>query len=112
MIGIYSITNIVNGKRYIGQSRNIEKRWTDHKYRLDNNCHKNEHLQSAWFKYGKENFVFEVLCECEEEKLNEKERQYIQEYNANNRNYGYCIEDGGCVGNNVPEEVRLKISMS
>ncbi|MDR0677008.1 MAG: GIY-YIG nuclease family protein [Elusimicrobiota bacterium] len=31
MIGIYKITNNINGKTYIGQSRNIERRWKDHK---------------------------------------------------------------------------------
>lgn len=46
-VGIYKITNNINNKCYIGQSRNIEKRWRDHKYsNLD------YPLYRAFRKYG------------------------------------------------------------
>ena len=38
-IGIYKITNILNGKIYIGQSVDIEKRWSTHRAELKNNYH-------------------------------------------------------------------------
>ena len=31
MVGIYKITNKLNGKVYIGQSNDIERRWAEHK---------------------------------------------------------------------------------
>lgn len=72
--GIYSITNLVNNKKYIGQSINIHDRWTRHKYQLNTNSHDNIVLQRAWNKYGKNSFKFEIILECikSQLKLNEK----------------------------------------
>ncbi|WP_194190322.1 GIY-YIG nuclease family protein [Clostridium chrysemydis] len=47
MEGIYSITNKVNGKRYIGLSTNIKKRVASHKDQLKYNRHENTKLQRA-----------------------------------------------------------------
>lgn len=78
--GIYQIKNKINKKSYIGQSRNIEKRWTDHKC-----CRKKYPLYLAFEKYGIKNFDFSILEECSVEKLNEREKYYIEkehpEYN-------------------------------
>ena len=55
MIGIYKITNKINGKKYVGQSNNINRRFSEH-------CLRSEiPIDIAIQKYGKENFVFEVL---------------------------------------------------
>lgn len=64
--GIYKITNIVNGKFYIGSSIDIKNRWHGHKYDLRKNIHCNDHLQSAWIKYGEENFKFEIVVEIKD----------------------------------------------
>jgi len=56
MIGIYKITNKINGKVYIGQSIDIERRFRDHK-----NCTAKNLLSAAIKEYGLENFDFEVL---------------------------------------------------
>ena len=64
MIGIYKIENLVNGKCYIGQSKYIEKRWTDHKSNAFNSIQKDQYkypLYRAIRKYGLENFSFEVI---------------------------------------------------
>lgn len=46
--GVYKIVNRVNGKYYVGSSNHILKRWTRHKNDLDNNKHRNIHLQRGW----------------------------------------------------------------
>ena len=63
--GIYSITNTENGKRYIGSSVNIPKRWNLHRWRLDKGEHHSPHLQNSWKKRGAEAFKFEVLLKCD-----------------------------------------------
>jgi predicted GIY-YIG superfamily endonuclease len=63
MIGVYSITNTVNKKKYFGSSRNISSRISEHKTKLKSNKHINGHLQNSWNKYGEENFVFEIIEE-------------------------------------------------
>lgn len=78
--GIYQIINNINGNGYIGQSRNIEKRWLAHKESKENYP-----LYKAFRKYGVENFTFQILEECSTEDLNKKEKFYIEtehsEYN-------------------------------
>lgn len=98
MIGIYKITNNVNGKCYIGQSINIEQRWKDHKraaFNLKDSSY-DYPLYRAMRKYDIKNFKFEVLEECNIEELNEKEIFYISKYDSYNRNKGY----NQCVGGN------------
>jgi group I intron endonuclease len=63
--GIYQITCTANGKKYIGSSLSIERRFTHHKTQLKYNKHINNHLQNAWNKYGKDSFVFEILEKVE-----------------------------------------------
>jgi group I intron endonuclease len=77
MIGIYKIKNLVNDKCYYGSSKNIEKRWRTHKNHLKNGKHHNIHLQRSWDKYGEDNFVFEVVEECDENILLELEQKYL-----------------------------------
>lgn len=60
--GIYTITNKVTGKLYIGESLDIYRRWHDeHIPQLRKNSHYNRELQNDFNKYGEENFSFEVL---------------------------------------------------
>lgn len=95
MIGIYSITNTVNGKRYIGQSINVQNRIANHKSALRHNHHENEHLQKSFNKYGEDCFIFDIICECAEEQLDELERYYIFYYDCMNPDKGYNLESGG-----------------
>ena len=87
MIGIYKITNLINGKHYIGQSVHIERRWTEHCIPSSNST-----IGKAIHKYGKENFSFQVVEECSIEQLDEKEEYYINHYNSIVPN-GYNIMD-------------------
>lgn len=96
MIGIYKITNKINGKVYIGQSVNIKQRWKNH--RKDAFWKKSRNYNSPLYrsirKYGIDNFSFEVLEECSQEDLNRLEIFYIAQYNAHGDG-GYNQTDGG-----------------
>lgn len=90
---IYKITNIINNKCYIGQTKDYIKRFSAHKNSLRKNKHDNPHLQSAWNKYGEENFSFDILEYTEN--YNEKEKYYIAYYKSDNLEFGYNILPGG-----------------
>ncbi len=83
MIGIYKITNLINGHCYIGQSVQIQRRWKDHRAAAFNENSKAYQypLYRAIRKYGLENFSFEVIEECSQEKLDEKEIYWIKNLN-------------------------------
>ena len=87
--GIYTITNSINNKLYIGLSTDIAGRLTQHKYELKASTHINKHLQKAWNKYGEQSFLFEILVECEEEYLFSEEHYWCTILNTHNRLYGY-----------------------
>lgn len=112
--GIYSITNIINGKRYIGstgETQGFDIRWDKHLSPLRNNKHQNIHLQSAWNKYGKDNFIFEIVCECSEDNLIEFENYYIKAFNTMDERYGYNFKEAGPKGK-MSEETKKRISKS
>lgn len=111
--GIYKIENLIDGKVYIGQSINILRRLADHKSSLKYNRHHNGYLQRAYNKYGKENFDFSIICECEKEDLDELEKYYIMDvYASTNRDKGYNRENGGNLYKTVSLETKKKISIA
>lgn len=59
--GIYTITNLKTEKIYVGESFDIESRWTQHKNDLLNNSHINKLLQNDFNIYGKKYFKFEII---------------------------------------------------
>jgi group I intron endonuclease len=79
IVGIYKITNVVNNKCYIGSSKNIIKRWSEHRRQLKNGNHHSKYLQRAYDKYGIENFKYEIICECNEYELLILEQKYFNE---------------------------------
>lgn len=109
--GIYAIRNKISEKIYIGQSIHIYNRLEKHKYDLINKKHDNRHLQFAWNKYGEEAFEFQVVCECEKEKLNELEQYYILAFETYIDTFGYNISLGG-QSSPMREETKNKISNS
>jgi group I intron endonuclease len=72
MIGIYKITS-PSKKIYIGQSVNIEKRFIYYNNLI---CKQQVKLYNSFKKYGVNNHTFEILCKCEINELNNKERFY------------------------------------
>ena len=110
-VGIYKITNNINGKVYIGKSVELDKREYVHFSRLKNNNHINKHLQSSYNKYGESAFTYSVLLYCEEKDLNMFEIRAIKTFNAADNRYGYNKTLGG-EGQRPNEETRQKISES
>ncbi len=106
--GIYKITNLVNKKFYIGSAVNFKIRFSTHISELNSNTHSNKHLQNAWNKYGKENFLFEILESVEnKENLLLREQYYFDTLNPE---YNICKKAGNNLGIKYSEESRKKIS--
>lgn len=91
MKGIYKITNLINQKVYIGQSDRLNDREREHFYRLNRNEHHNEHLQRAFNKYGKDNFIFECVEQTAD--LDNREIHWINEYGGINSKLNYNLKD-------------------
>ena len=90
MIGIYKITKKENGKSYIGQSNDIERRLKEHQFKR---IHPYP-IEVAIQKYGKDAFTYEVLEECSLEELDEREKYWIAYYNTY-KGFGYNCNVGG-----------------
>ena len=95
MIGIYKIVNNTNGKIYVGQSIDIERRIKSHRCVLNHNRHINKHLQSAWNIDTESSFVFSVVEECPKKQLDEREAFWISKWNTCDSRYGYNFRPGG-----------------
>lgn len=93
--GIYCIENLINGKKYIGQSKNIAQRRSEHRRSLVGGYHYNEHMQRSFNKYGIESFSFTVVKLCRAEDLDNLEEFYIKEYNTLDKTVGYNRSKGG-----------------
>ncbi len=95
---IYLITNLINNKKYIGQTSNtIKQRWQQH-------CSHSKDpkraigIDGAIAKYGQENFKVEEVKQCPIDELDKWEIYYIKEYNTyqgDNADLGYNLTLGG-----------------
>ena len=98
---IYKITNLINGKCYIGQTTDSKRRFSEHRAK-GYGAEKNKILYYAFDKYGIENFSFEII-ESQIENYNERERYWIRYYDSFEN--GYNATEGG-------EEPPLNIGMN
>ena len=103
---IYSITNLVNGKRYIGQSlsHDIYDRWKSH-LKNGSNC---RYLKNAFNKYGRKNFKFQVIIICFDSDCDRYEKEYMDRFNTLVPG-GYNLREAGNNGLQN-EETKNKIS--
>ena len=105
MIGIYKITS-PNGKIYIGQSINIEQRWSKDYKTL--RCKTQPKLYNSLKKYSPENHKFEILEECSIEHLLERETYWKTFYKVLEIPSLCCRTDGKF--GNLSQETKNKIS--
>lgn len=116
---IYTITNLLNGKKYVGMTeQRPQKRWSQHKWDARTS---NTAIGRAIRAHGVKNFVFEhvfsLLPGCSRQDLCEMERSFIQQEGVYGR--GYNMTPGGdglpkgspgtWLGKNLSEEHRAKL---
>jgi len=95
---IYKITNLINGKFYIGQQLTGAKNYLG----------SGMLIKKAVKKYGKDNFVKEILCECNNEDVTNALEQFMIIY-FNAREIGYNIAKGG---NHCSEDGYKRVSIT
>lgn len=96
MIGIYRVVCLVNGLSYIGQSKDIEKRWRQHDIELYKRQHHSKKLQYDYDIYGSQlfvKFILKTFNTYDRNLLNAWEKFFIKEYNS--FNIGYNGTKGG-----------------
>jgi group I intron endonuclease len=117
--GIYLIRNKLNGKCYVGQAHNIEKRWV---YYLRSESTKSrlglagaELLRKAIKKHGVINFDFSILEELPEDdqfKMNSREQFWVSKFHAFVEDGGYNLTLGGGQNGTFSKESRKRMSNS
>ena len=102
---LYVITNLVNGKRYVGITIDFERRWREH-------CAGKGSLlvHRAIKKYGIDNIKFEVVCKATEEYVKEMEVKFIRDLNTMQPNgYNFTRGGEGTVGREYSDETRKRM---
>jgi group I intron endonuclease len=90
--GVYAIRHVLSGKLYVGSSRNLARRWREHRRALNKGTHHSRHLQRAWDRHGADAFVFEILQAIENDAdLMMAEQFHINKTEAYRRSHGYNI---------------------
>lgn len=84
--GIYKITNMLNGKVYIGQTQNLWKRKAQHFVALRRGHHENREMQKDWDTNNR-GFRWDIVEYCSLEQLNDREEYWINQYDSINKGY-------------------------
>lgn len=101
--GIYQITNLQNGKAYIGSAVRFRKRWKEHLRQLTNGNHHSKVMQRAWNKYGEAAFEFKKLLVCAKADLLWFEQRALD---ALKPAYNVCKVAGSVLGYRHTEEAK------
>lgn len=114
--GVYKIVNEENGKYYIGSSKDMRRRWREHKRLLNKGTHINSYLQNAWNKYGEASFSFAIIKKCDPGSVIEMEQKLLDDIfeddtsNAKSYNISHSACGGIVWKGEYPEEARKKLS--
>lgn len=112
---VYKHTNKINQKVYIGITcTSVHRRWSNGRGYLTkkDGAFCQPAMANAILKYGWDNFEHEIIAEkLLEEEANKMEKELIEKYHSNNKNFGYNIKDGGGNGK-CSEETKRKMSQS
>lgn len=113
MTGIYRIKNTITGKCYIGSAVDIKDRWDKHNNALNKNKHHSIKLQRSYNKHGVNNFIFEIIKECEpvKEIMLEREQHYIDLYDSYYNGYNCTKNAGSTLGYRHTDDTKKKISI-
>lgn len=109
---IYSITNTINGKMYIGSTKNFNKRMKQHLTNLRKNIHINPILQKSFNKHGESAFAFTILEEVNQSDLLTLEDKYIELYNTKSTGYNIANAGGGDCISKHPDNAVIRSNMS
>lgn len=90
---VYLIKNLVNSKVYVGQTKNLAVRKSGHLRAAK--CGNVRPLYASIRKHGESNFTFEVLEECADETINEREQHWVVQFDSFNPEKGYNLTNGG-----------------
>lgn len=90
---IYVMTNIKNGKKYVGCSERPKWRFKEHLAALKHNRHKVEDLQADYEKYGEDAFIYCLVDVKTERGPQGEEYKWMKELKTYDRNYGYNYKD-------------------
>lgn len=105
MICVYLIENVLDGKKFVGQTKNVKYRSWRHFYLLQKQKHNNHYLQSAYNKHGRSAFTFKVLVENLPENYGDDvERGVIATLRTLDRQHGYNLSSGGRINFRISQE--------
>lgn len=107
---IYLVTNLVNDKKYIGQTTlTAQERWNTH-ISAALNHYDDFYFHRAIVKYGIENFKLTILEQCPDCELDTREQYYIEKYETFYiYNKGYNLTRGGSGTTKVNSEKILQM---
>ena len=102
---VYVAKNKINGKVYIGQTiKNLKKRESEH-WSDTKNENRHAYFHKALLKYGRDNFIWEELEQCNSpEELDNREIYWIDYYKSTDKDFGYNLSKGGQAGKGIGQQ--------
>lgn len=111
--GVYIIANETNGKVYVGSSKDVSVRLSQHRIALDKGIHHSRKLQRAWAKYGHTVFTFKPVLFCPVGELLSQEQALIDRYEAATaKGYNCSPTAGSNLGTKFSDEARAMLSIT